>query len=180
MGFNLDDYIDVPERIKQFSAKFPNGSLQSEITRLEDGWLCKAYAYRTADDPRPGIGHAFEPAPGKTPYTKDSEAMNAETSAWGRAIVALGFETKNIASANEVRSRVGESQTTDGIASDAQVKKLVVTRSKLVKAGAFTEDQFKDGIAKEFGVRSTKELRKSEASELIERLEKLAKEKGVA
>ena len=39
--------------------------------------------------------------------------MNAETSAWGRAIVALGFETKKIASANEVRARktAGEPST---------------------------------------------------------------------
>jgi hypothetical protein len=31
--------------------------------------------------------------------------MNAETSAWGRAIIALGFPTKKIASAEEVRNR---------------------------------------------------------------------------
>lgn len=103
----MDDYIDVAERIAMFAERFPKGSLQSELTRLDTGWLCKAYAYRTADDPRPGVGHAFEPVPGKTPYTKDSEAMNAETSAWGRAIVALGFETKKIASAQEMRARKG-------------------------------------------------------------------------
>lgn len=104
-GFKMDDYVDVAERIREFSAKYPDGSLQSELTFEGNGWLCKAYAYRNADDPRPGVGHAFEPVPGKTPYTKDSEAMNAETSAWGRAIVALGFETKKIASRQEVQAR---------------------------------------------------------------------------
>ena len=103
--FSLDDYVDVAERIAQFSAKYPEGSLQSELTRHEDGWLCRGYAFRSADDPRPGIGHAFEPVPGKTPYTRDSEAQNAETAAWGRAIVALGFETKKIASKQEVKAR---------------------------------------------------------------------------
>jgi len=111
MSFDLNDYVDVAERIRQFNEKHPEGSLQSELEPVKDsvdnliGWLCKAYAYRSADDPRPGVGHAYEPVPGKTPYTRDSEAMNAETSAWGRAIIALGFPTKKIASKNEVRAR---------------------------------------------------------------------------
>lgn len=108
MNFDLSEYVDVAERIRIFKERYPDGTLQSELTLMNGdnpGWLCKAFAYRTADDQRPGIGHAFEPVPGKTPYTKDSEAMNAETSAWGRAIVALGFETKKIASAEEMQSR---------------------------------------------------------------------------
>jgi hypothetical protein len=110
-GFKLDDYVDVAERIRVFKTEFPLGTLQGEGEFVRDeqgcivGYLYKAFAYRESDDPRPGIGHAFEPIPGKTPYTKDSEVMNAETSAWGRAIVALGFETKKIASAEEVRNR---------------------------------------------------------------------------
>lgn len=110
MSFDLSDYVDVAERIRVFKEKYPDGSLQSELTLMNGdnpGWLCKAYAYRDAGDVLPGIGHAFEPIPGKTPYTRDSEAMNAETSAWGRAIVALGFETKKIASAEEVQARQG-------------------------------------------------------------------------
>jgi hypothetical protein len=113
-GYNLDDYVDVAERIGAFAKKYPDGSLQSELKRMDDGWLCKAKAYRTPDDLRPGIGHAFEQAPGKTPYTRDSEAMNAETSAWGRAIVALGFQTKKIASRNEVRARQNNNSDSAG------------------------------------------------------------------
>lgn len=108
--FDMKDYVDVAERIAMFTDRYPDGSLQSELTPLYQGdtlvgWLCRAEAYRTPDDDRPGVGHAVEPVPGKTPYTRDSEAMNAETSAWGRAIIALGFQTKKIASANEVRAR---------------------------------------------------------------------------
>jgi hypothetical protein len=107
----MDDYVDVAERLRLFKAEYPDGSLSSTLEPLRDvegnlnGWLCRAEAYRTADDVRPGVGHAVEPVPGKTPYTRDSEAMNAETSAWGRAIIALGFPTKKIASAEEVRNR---------------------------------------------------------------------------
>src|SRR5262249_37098786 len=69
-----------------------------------------AAAYRTADDARPGIGVAWEPFPGRTPYTLGSELMNAETSAWGRAIVAaLAADTrKGVASHEETRNRAAE------------------------------------------------------------------------
>ena len=110
MSFDLSDYVQVNERIQNFYARYPDGSLQSELTEVRDGggeligWRCKAFAYRDGQDVLPGIGHAVEWVPGKTPYTKDSEAMNAETSAWGRAIAALGFATKHLASADEVQA----------------------------------------------------------------------------
>ena len=108
------DYVEVADRIKEFKQLYPEGSLQPADPlnpyRIEtiDGKTVITYtaaAYRSPDDPRPGIGVASEPYPGKTPYTRDSELMNAETSAWGRAIVAVGIPTKHIASANEVRNR---------------------------------------------------------------------------
>jgi hypothetical protein len=124
MAFDLNDYVTVADRIAEFRAKYPEGSLQCEWQMLlvptpvkgDDGtWqtldrpiiVAKAFAYRTPDDPRPGVGHAQEPLPGKTPYTKDSEIQNAETSAWGRAIVAvLAADTrKGVASRDEVQSR---------------------------------------------------------------------------
>lgn len=114
----LDDYVDVAARIAEFRAKHPEGSLQpadpSQPFRIEvigdkTFVVVVAAAYRTPDDPRPGIGMAYEPWPGRTPYTKDSELMNAETSAWGRAIVAvLASDSKRIASAEEVRNRKAE------------------------------------------------------------------------
>lgn len=126
MSFDLSDYVDVAERIRIFKEAFPDGSLQSEVTFVEGGVLCKARAYRQPGDIQPGIGHAFEPIPGKTPYTKDSEVMNAETSAWGRAIVALGFETKKIASADEVRARQNGKADLDVIPEDAKPSEYVV------------------------------------------------------
>jgi len=126
MAFDISDYNTVAERIVEFREKYPEGSLQAEWQLLlvptpvknEDGtWtsldrpfiICKAFAYRTPDDPRPGIGHAQEPIPGKTTFTKDSELMNAESSAWGRALVAvLAADTrKGVASRDEVTARRG-------------------------------------------------------------------------
>lgn len=104
-----EDYVEVSERIQQFMEKYPQGSLQSEweyVQRDGEQWLVvKSWAYRTADDQRPGIGHAWEPIPGRTPYTKGSELQNGETSSWGRALAAIGIAVhKGIASANEIRS----------------------------------------------------------------------------
>jgi hypothetical protein len=105
--FDMSDYVPVNERIEEFVTAHPEGSLQSEIVELTvDRVTVKAYAYRTPDDPRPGIGHSSLEIPGSTPYTRGSEIENAETSAWGRAIAALGFEVKRgIASSEEIRNK---------------------------------------------------------------------------
>lgn len=116
MTFDLSDYIDVRQRIAMFREKYPTGSLQPadplnpfKIVQVGDKTFVAytACAFRTPDDPKPGIGSAWEPIPGRTPYTKDSELMNAETSAWGRAIVAVLAVDRDapIASAEEVRNR---------------------------------------------------------------------------
>jgi hypothetical protein len=103
----MADYVPVNERIEAFYTAWPQGTLQSEIVELTpDRVTVKAYAYRAADDEKPGIGHSSLEIPGSTPYTRGSEIENAETSAWGRAIAALGFEVKRgLASAEEVRNK---------------------------------------------------------------------------
>jgi len=110
-GFNIDEYVDVAERIHSFYERFPEGRLTTvgwDVKPDLDGktfvWV-HAQAHRTPDDPLPGDGIAWEPVPGPTQFTKDSELMNAQTAAWGRAIVALGFDTKKIASKQEVQAR---------------------------------------------------------------------------
>jgi hypothetical protein len=114
----MADYVDVAERIRTFREKHPEGSLQPadptkpyEIITIGDKTFVVyvAAAYRTPDDTRPGIGTAWETFPGKTPYTAGSEVQNAESSAWGRAIVAsLAADTKKIASLDEVSARRAE------------------------------------------------------------------------
>lgn len=128
---SLDDYVDVPERIAEFRANYPEGSLQpadpttpyriETLTVTLQGetgpfeatktfLVYVAAAYRHPDDMRPGIGMAWEPLPGQTPYTRNSELMNAETSAWGRAIVAaLAADSKRgVSTRGEVRARQAE------------------------------------------------------------------------
>lgn len=107
------DYIDVASRIIEFRTQYPTGSLvQRTLEFIRDlggkDWVVyTAAAYRTPDDICPGIGTAWEPIPGATNFTRDSEVQNAETAAWGRAMVAaLAVDTKKgIASSEEVRNR---------------------------------------------------------------------------
>jgi len=108
----LKDYVDVKERIRLFYAAHPEGRLvtgEVSLTREPDDVprvMVQAFAYRSPDDGHPGVGHSWLVLPGTTPYTRGSEVENAETSAWGRAIAALGIGIdKSIASANEVANK---------------------------------------------------------------------------
>jgi hypothetical protein len=140
------DYIDVATRIIEFREKYPTGSLQSwkdpyviEV-KMPDGsiksyMVYSAAAYRTPDDQLPGVGWAYEPIPGPTNFTRDSELQNAETAAWGRAMVAaLAVDTKKgIASSEEVRNR--QTKTTEAPQAKAPMAKREYTEEE--KASAF-------------------------------------------
>lgn len=114
-----DDYVPVADRIISFRERFPEGTLRpadpAEPFRIvtiggETFLAYTAAAFRTPDDPAPGIGCAWEPVPGKTNFTRNSELQNAESSAWGRAIIAVGAADakKGIASSEDVRNRQAE------------------------------------------------------------------------
>lgn len=124
MSIDLSGYNDVAARMIEFREKYPAGTLQpidpgqpfQVVTVGEKTFIqYTAAAYRTPDDPRPGIGVAWEPFPGRTNYTRDSELQNAETSAWGRAILAVGAADakKGVASAEEVRNRTADREQWD-------------------------------------------------------------------
>ena len=109
--FDLGDYVDVEARLRWFFDHFPEGSLGSKVLvgpeAGKDFVVVQASAYRDRYDPQPGQGLAYEVFPGTTPYTKGSELMNAETSAWGRALAAIGAPTKgHVASADEVSGAI--------------------------------------------------------------------------
>jgi hypothetical protein len=135
MAYNqtsLDDYVDVAERIRIFRDRFPEGTLQPldpsdpfHIVEVAGQTFIQytAVAYRSPTDTLPGIAVSWEPFPGKSPFTAGSELMNAETAAWGRAIIAaLVADSKKIASLDEVRAR-RDAQTTAHPSADAPQKR---------------------------------------------------------
>lgn len=186
MGFQLsDDYITVAERIVEFREKYPEGSLQpADLTRpytLEtlNGNQCivvVAAAYRTPDDSRPGIGMAYEPIPGATNFTRGSELQNAETAAWGRAIVAvLAADTKRgIASYEEVRQQEQKTQQPTAARDAAAVQRMEKRDQVLADWSAAV-----DAVATDYeglGKLLTQARQKRAPQEILDRIMKLGNE----
>jgi hypothetical protein len=180
--FNMEDYVDVAERQRLLFERYPDARIQVDLSDVRNAagelisWKAKATIWRNPEDPVPVCDWAVEPVPGKTPFTRDSEAMNASTSAVGRAIVLAGFETKKIASKEEVRARqespfrAPRSRSDNGAAaSDEQKMLLSVIVDKLEGSGAITREQLDKAAGGEF---DPEKLTKTRASNLIERLER--------
>jgi hypothetical protein len=160
---SLDSYIDVAQRIADFRERYPEGTLQPadpahpwELAIItgtkKDGQettqtfiVYKAAAYRNEADQRPGIGVAWEIWPGRTPYTLGSELMNAETSAWGRAIIAVGASDsrRGIASREEVRNRAAEREDGLPVNRDGSLSRSRTSDEEKAAAGVMTGPQLK-------------------------------------
>jgi hypothetical protein len=175
MADMMKDYVEVAERIRIFREKYPEGSLQPmnlekpyEIVTVGEKTFIVyfAAAYRTPDDQRPGIGSAWEPVPGATSFTRLSELMVCETSAWGRAIVAvLAADAKKVATIDEVRNRA-----------EAPVRAVAPKPIAKVVAPKPSADEPQEWVApKQVIVEQTE---KNEAS--IHAIAELAKQAGIA
>lgn len=161
-----EDYVDVAERIRLLLAQYPNACITTttpvviniaghdfiEVTAHID---CKDESGRQSQD------SAWEPFPGKTPYTRDSEMMNASTSAVGRAIGLLGIGLKkSVASSNEVRNRQQDRSSAPSSAGPQPATEAQLDAIKRIAA--------QKGIA--IAESTLKEMTKSEASGMIDEL----------
>lgn len=108
---DLSNYVDVATRIKLLVEKYPNASIvctPPKVVEVAGHHFIEVVTHIACNDGsgREAQASAWEPFPGKTPYTRDSEAMNSETSSIGRCIGALGLGlTGSMASSNEVQNR---------------------------------------------------------------------------
>jgi hypothetical protein len=122
MTFDLSNYVDVATRIKQLRDKHPEAVLRpfdpaNPFKIVEIGGrefiVYTAACFRSPDDNCPAVAVAAEPVIGASSFTRNSEVMNAETSAWGRAIMAcLAVDEPHIASRDEVINRRNDEQPT--------------------------------------------------------------------
>ncbi|HEX7117557.1 MAG TPA: hypothetical protein VF212_02135 [Longimicrobiales bacterium] len=100
-NFNVRDYVDVAERIRAFYERYPDGSIQTEMVRLEgDMVVFRATVYRDREDAHPTTGWAYE-REGVGYVNKTSFIENCETSAIGRALANLNFPTTRGAAEKE-------------------------------------------------------------------------------
>jgi hypothetical protein len=110
---DLTNYVEVPERFKQALAKWPDLRVKEnrpEIVTIGDKTFISVtmQIWRTPDDPIPAQATCYEPFPGKTSFTRDSEQMNASTSCLGRCLGLMMSFGPKMASAEEVRNRQPE------------------------------------------------------------------------
>jgi len=152
MTFELDGYLTVAERIAQLKAKYPEAVLRpfnpaEPFTIKEIGGkefiVYVAACYKTPNDPMPAVAVAIEPCVPKSNFTRDSMVMNAETSAWGRAIMAaLACDTTGkIASADEVRNRQHDDQQIATVIKAFPKAKQEVSTGGNNRAGYITQKQ---------------------------------------
>ena len=107
---DLSNYVDVPTRFAMALERWPELRIMEnrpEIITIGDKVFISVtmQAWRTPDDPIPAQATCFEPFPGKTSFTRDSEQMNASTSALGRVLGLMMSFGPKMASAEEVRNR---------------------------------------------------------------------------
>jgi len=93
MAFDLSQYQTVQERIDLFWAKYGNGRLNLEIVLInETQVVMKAEVFLDKADEKPAAVDYAEERLGTSHINKVSFVENCATSAYGRAISALGGE----------------------------------------------------------------------------------------
>jgi hypothetical protein len=203
VSFNLDNYVDVPTRLRMALEKFPDLRVQESqpVFREVEGKLyleMHVKIWRDKDDQLPMVAYCWEPFPGRTPYTRDSEMMNLSTSLLGRGLGMMGFGIDHkMASKQEVLARqqpevteqpatypdggtvpdpfTGEAQTTNVVKfrdpkAKASDKQLGMIRALARTKGLATGQGVTEGVSKVLGRKITKldELTKPDASKVIE------------
>lgn len=95
MGFNLDNYETVEERLVKFWEAHPEGRILTSIHHYDDNKVViKAEIYFNREDDRPVATGYAEEVRGSSPVNKTAHVENADTSAIGRGLANCGFQSK--------------------------------------------------------------------------------------
>jgi len=96
MGFNLDSYETVEERLVKFWEAHPEGRILTNIHHYDDNKVViKAEIYFNREDDRPVATGYAEEVRGSSPVNKTAHVENADTSAIGRGLANCGFQSKS-------------------------------------------------------------------------------------
>lgn len=103
MSIKGKDYIPVNERVKAFAMLFPDGAIETDLVKYEDGEVIVKATIKDGERVlRTGFAHEVI---GSSNINRTSALENCETSAVGRALglLAIGIDT-SIASYEEVNN----------------------------------------------------------------------------
>jgi hypothetical protein len=95
-NFDLSKYAEVKDRIQEFYVEHPQGSIQTFLRHVEGPEVIfEARIFRNPEEVVNGVytsGFARE-VEGKSPVNRTSHLENSETSAIGRALANLNYQT---------------------------------------------------------------------------------------
>ena len=163
------DYVEVNQRLLYFRNEptFAGWSIESDLVDLQPDRCCIKAIIRDADGRIRATGHAHEDRTSSM-INKTSHVENCETSAFGRALAALGIGIEtSIASANEVSMAIAKQGLGDlsdklGLVPDYDDMMLQTLKAdylalvdrmpqgeqaKLRNTTGFNADKFRKGIA---------------------------------
>jgi len=108
--FKGKEYVEVKTRIQHFRETYPNGSITTEVIKINEdiGFiLIKAEVF--IDDKLVATGHAYE-RESVSFINKTSFVENCETSAVGRAlgVLGIGIDGGGVASADEMETALSQ------------------------------------------------------------------------
>jgi hypothetical protein len=122
MGFNLDDYETVEERLVKFWKEHESGRI---ITTLISGtssqFIVRAELYKDGSELIWATGLAEETVQGRG-VNSTSALENCETSAIGRALANAGYATKGKRASREEMTKVAVKANTEQVIADTKAK----------------------------------------------------------
>lgn len=168
---DLSNYVDVPERFRQALERWPELRVMEnrpEVITIGDKTFISVtmQIWRTPDDPIPAQATCFEPFPGKTSFTRDSEQMNASTSCLGRCLGLMMSFGPKMASAEEVRNRQPETNAPAVLTKQPQNPRTATLGANATNAPTTAQMNLLRALNHEGPAPETKQ----EASRLIEEL----------
>ena len=123
MGFNLDDYETVEERLIKFWKDNPQGRVFTRLLESSTNrFIVEAAIFRSHEDSQPwATGLAEETVQGRG-VNATSALENCETSAIGRALANAGYATKGKRASREEMSKVKVKADTESLIADTKAK----------------------------------------------------------
>lgn len=107
MGFNLDNYETVEDRLVRFWNDHPNGRIYTEMVHYDDNKVVfKTSIFFDAADENPKATGFAEEVRGASPVNKTSHLENAETSSTGRGLANCGYAPKGARPSREEMQKV--------------------------------------------------------------------------
>ena len=138
--FNLEDYVDVAERIDQFYEKYPEGRLLTELLNVanwqgkQSQFIVKSYAFDGQNLLSTGLA---EESFGTSGPNQTSALENAETSSLGRCLANLNFSTtrsgKRQRASKQEMQKVERGTTAEPTPEQVELKGLLGAKFKTVK-----------------------------------------------